>query len=171
MEKAFSCGMDIVNIGGAAEFVDFFGSLGNGDSFYRDEEGFLRINTDRHVPGNLLFAYQKAEAGMVPGKKIETTSYYNRLFKNFHFAINNNPCLNNCGYCANFIHESVALKDADTERAIKDFNERIVLIEDEVITVSIDNPNPMQYVDKFERFLLSIDLSKVLEIGFFGDYL
>jgi len=48
-----------------------------------------------------------------------------------YFTIPNNPCLNNCSYCANFIHSNTPLKDDDVETAIKDFEIAISKIKED----------------------------------------
>ncbi|EKE27761.1 MAG: hypothetical protein ACD_3C00154G0004 [uncultured bacterium (gcode 4)] len=172
LNQVFDYWIDIVNIWWASEFVDFFWKLSNTDSFYRDKDGLLRIMTEREVPQNLIFAHQKGEIWEIkPGKKINTTFYYNSLGNALHFSINNNSCLNNCHYCANYIHDNIPLKDCDIDNAITDCNKYISIIENDKISLDIDDPNPFQYVDKFERFLKSLDLSKIKEIAFFGDFM
>nr|MDD3720719.1 hypothetical protein [Candidatus Gracilibacteria bacterium] len=172
LDKVFAYGIDIVNIGGAEEFTKLFGNLNGDDKFYRDKNGDIRLETSKHIHENLIFSYQKNQIPNVnPGKKIKTTFHYNSFKEEVYFAINNNPCLNDCSYCANFIHESTPLKDSDIVTAIDDFKNYISGIESNELRIKIDNPNPLQYIDKFEKFLLSIDLSKVKEVGFFGDFM
>lgn len=172
LDRVFEYGIDIVNIWWAGEFVDFFWTLSTTDIIYRDDNEQLRIRTDRYVPDNLIFSHQKDKIGEVLAwKKINTTSYYDDLHRALHFSINNNPCLNNCGYCANHIHASIPLTHIDIVNAIQDCNAYISQVEDDVFSLMIDNPNPTQYVDKFEHFLGNLDLTKVREIWFFGDFM
>lgn len=172
LDRVFDYGIDMVNIWWANEFVDFFWTLSTTDTMYRDDTGQLRMRTERYVPDNLIFSHQKDKIGVVSAwKKIDTTSYYDDLHRALHFAINNNPCLNNCGYCANYMHASVPLTDIDITNAIQDCNRYISQIQDDDISLRIDNPNPTQYIGKFEHFLGNLDLTKVREIWFFGDFM
>lgn len=172
LDKTFSYWIDIVNIWWAEEFTDFFWWLNSQDTFYRDEKWNLRITTDKQIPWNLIFAHQKDSIStVIPWKKINTTFYYNDFKRELYFAINNNPCLNNCSYCANHIHDTIPLKDSDIDEAIKDYNNYTSWIDCNKIRLTIWNPNPLQYIDKFERFLNWIDLSNVKELAIFGDFM
>lgn len=173
LDKVFDYGIDIVNIWWAFEFVQFFWKIPMEDSFYRDEAWLLRLKTNRDIPQNLIFQYNKDEIwDIIPWSKIETTSYYDELNKRLHFSINNNPCLNTCSYCVKSIQSSIPFKDSDLEKAIEDLNRYISSIKnDGKFSLTLDNPNPMQYIDKFTIFLQRIDLSKIKEISFFWDFM
>lgn len=171
-DRVFEYGIDIINIWGAYEFTSFIWNLWSKDKFYRDEKWLLKIESKKEIPKNIIFEHQKENIWEInPGKKIETTFFYDDVFRQLHFSINNNPCLNNCAYCANFIHSNTPLKDSDIDKAIQDFNNYISKIEDNEIYFTLDNPNPLQYIDKFERFVNSIDLSKIKQIWFFWDFM
>lgn len=172
LDKTFKYWIDIVNIWWANEFTEFFWSLDNDDNFFRDKKWNLQIKTDKQIPENLVFSHQKDNIWNIKQwEKIKTTFYFNEFKHELYFAINNNPCLNNCGYCANHIHDSTPLKDTDIDNAINDYNEYISWIDSNEIRLTIENPNPLQYIDKFERFLQNIDLSKIFELCIFGDFM
>ncbi|EKE27363.1 MAG: hypothetical protein ACD_3C00220G0004 [uncultured bacterium (gcode 4)] len=172
LDKIFGYWMDIVNIWWASEFIDFFWDISKSDVFYRDENWLLRLKTERNFPQNLVFEYQKDEMIEVrPWEDIKTSSYYSRLNKAMHFSIRNNPCLNNCSYCATYLHKPTPLSEKDLEDSIADCNRYLSLIEETEISLRINNPNPMQYIDKFTKFLMSLDLSKGANVNFFWDFM
>ncbi|EKE27665.1 MAG: hypothetical protein ACD_3C00177G0002 [uncultured bacterium (gcode 4)] len=172
LKKIFGYWIDIINIWWASEFVDFFWKLSDDDVFYRDSEWLLHIRTEKVFPQNLIFEHQKNNIWNIePWKRIETTSYYNKPEKTLHFLIRNSHCLNNCRYCVNYLHKTTPLKDDDIDISIDDCNTYLSLIEDEEILLRVDNPNPLQYIDKFTRFLMALNLSKVKNLWFFGDFM
>lgn len=171
LDRVFEYGIDIVNIWWAWEFIDFFWNIWDDDKFYRDRNWLLRIETDKILAKNIVFEHKKNDIWEInPWKKIETTYFYNDVLKQLHFTINNNPCLNNCAYCANFIHSSTPFRDSDVDKAIIDLNNYLSQI-DEKVYLALDNPNPLQFIDKFERFITNIDLAKVKQIWMFGDFM
>ncbi|MDD2907569.1 MAG: hypothetical protein PHH98_02915 [Candidatus Gracilibacteria bacterium] len=165
-------GIDIVNIGGAKEFSEFLGGINESDLFFRDENGNIGVKSDREIPKSLIFKSKKDNTNEIKaGTKLNSKDYYNPLTRMLYFTIPNNPCLNNCSYCANFIHSNTPLKDHDIETAIKEYEIAISKIEEDKFGIELGNPNPMQYIDKFENFIQNIDLSRVIEFGFFGDFM
>jgi len=160
LEMIFEWWIDIINIWWAKEFIDFLAKLNDNDKFYRDDRWELQIETDKQIANNLLFAWKKIDIGNTkPWEQLEIKSYYDIWDTNFHFTIKNSWCLNSCHYCSNYIHEwTNNLKECDIEDSILDFNNDIKKIEDNWYTVSLDNPNPMQYIDRFFQFIKWINL-------------
>lgn len=164
--------IDIVNIWWAKEFSEFLWWINQEDLFFRDENWYIWIKTDREIPKSLIFKSNKDNLSEIQAwTKLNSKDYYNPFTRMLYFTIPNNPCLNNCSYCANFIHSNTPLKDDDIETAIKEFEISISKIEEEKFGIELWNPNPMQYIDKFEKFIQNIDLTRVIEFWFFGDFM
>lgn len=172
LEWIFNIWIDVVNIWWASEFVNFFWKLTDKDIFFRDTKDQLRVKSEKEIPQNLIFAWDNDEIWEIrPWKKIWTASHFNELTKSLYFAINNSSCLNNCHYCANQIHDNLPLTEKDIDNAICDCNEYILRVKAEEFSLTIESPNPLQYIDKFERFVNNLDLSRVKSFWFFGDFM
>lgn len=162
--------IDIVNIWWSKQFIDFFSNISSQDIFSRNKDWRLIIKSEKQIPSNLILS--KEDFTLWYWTKEPLFGFYDRLKKWFYFTINNNNCLNSCGYCANSIHTNEStFKDIDVERAISHFNDQISMISDRDIAVEIQNPNPMQHIDRFISFMEWLDLAKVKVIWFFWDFL
>ena len=174
IDMVFEWWIDIINVWWAEQFVNFIGNIWKEDKFFRDKKWDLFLETNREVPNNILFGTSTRDLSeIIPWWKIETTYRHNLDENIFSFSIDNSSCLNSCNYCANYLHsDRIALRDEDICTAIFQFNEYISLIlNNKEIRVSIDNPNPTQYINKFYDFIRWINLTNVKEIWFFSDFI
>ena len=173
LDIIFEWWIDIINVWWWAEFVDFIWNIWARDRFYRDEKGLLVLETQKNIPKNLIFWSSNKDLSKVEKwSKIDLISYYDKLMYILHFSIKNSSCLNSCYYCANYIHSGeLALRDLDIEESISSFNQAISSINDEDFSVAIDTPNPLQYIDRFYKFIQNINLDKVTNLWFFADFI
>jgi hypothetical protein len=56
------------------------------------------------------------------------------------------------------------LSDKDVDKSILQLNDILDTIDKNGLYLTINNPNPLQFTDKFFRFIDSINLSKVKNV-------
>lgn len=172
INKIYDWWVDIINVWWAKEFVEFFGNIWTWDKFFRNENKELFLETKKEIPWNLLFKNWKNDfLNITPWKHIDTSFYYDEIKNSFHFLIKNSWCLNTCHYCVNDNDKNNNTNKQDIQDSIINFNNFISNIKNDKISVAIDNPNPIQFINKFYDFISNIDLSKVNEIWFFSDFI
>lgn len=171
IEKTFNYWIDIINIWWACEFVDFIWKIDDKNKFFRDENWTLSFTDKNLIPKNLIFySKENFENVITPWKKIDTTYFYEYPEKKLHFAINNNPCINQCWYCS-IVDEIEKWKTYNVDKTVNELNSYIKDIGTPINHLIIENPNPFQQINKFVNFLQNINLENIKTISFFSDFI
>lgn len=162
---------DMINIWWGEGFTNLFSQTINEFQFFRDSDWNLDVDKSDELPSNILLAWNKGKLDETIWywKSIETVWTFDPITKNFLFYIDWMDCKNSCHYCAN----STIIPNnecVDIEKSVKKFNNDLENIKEKDICVVLNTPNPFQYYEEFKYFLENINLEKVVEIWFFGDF-
>lgn len=162
--------VDIINIWWANEFINFLSTFWKDDKFFRDEKWILHLKSSKKIPENLIIWSSVNRSELKSWKHCNLHSYYSEYEKLIRLTTNTSTCMNHCDYCSADSQWNIPLTENDIDIAISNFNELSKTISYKGCWLIIENLNPMQYIDRFERFFKSVDLNKINSLSMYGNF-
>ncbi|MDD5213357.1 MAG: hypothetical protein PHG82_02955 [Candidatus Gracilibacteria bacterium] len=175
VEKLFSYGFDILNIGGGKEFIEILGKINSEEiNLEKNENNEIILKGFDNKGKNILLKPDNLEEINIKGG----TSLFVPIRKSESgFSLNvsfGEACLNNCKYC---IVSQEKTSTQNKEKAILMLNERLetarkIELENNVefkVPIRLQDPNPQSNLKKLGKNLDKLNLEMIENFTSFGD--